>query len=124
VTISFWPAAATFLAMPGLAVLFKIAARHGYLRPAPFAVDWLGVAVSNTVVCGLLGQQNLAVGSGASALVALAVLWWRRRRPDRAVRELGAKSRVRIADLIRAMRERAIPRPVLRPIPIPAGGTA
>jgi hypothetical protein len=117
VSISIGSAALTFAGMPALAVLFRIAARHGYVRAAPFVQDWLVVAVVNAVLSGMLGQFSVAFGAAASAVVAAVILWWQRRRPDRAARSFGAESRARIADLVRTMRQRSIRRPVLHPAP-------
>jgi hypothetical protein len=54
-----------------------------------------------------------------------AIWWWRsrkRRKRRSALAALGAKSRALIAGLVRKARETARPRPVLRPVPAPAGG--
>jgi hypothetical protein len=55
-------------------------------------------------------------GAAVSAVIALAIWWYRRRRGRRGTgAALGAKARAKIAAMKQAMRERARPRPVLRP---------
>ncbi len=69
----------------------------------------------------LIPSRAWAVFAGA-VTVLTALYWWRSgsgRRRRRALRELGAKSRARIAAMVTRMRERP-PRPALRPVP--AGG--
>ena len=78
------------------------------------------------------GSGLLAVGNGLSGrwpmcaaaiilTVIHAVLWSRRRRKKRrTLAALGAKSRARIAAMVATLRERAKPRPVLRPQRSPA----
>jgi integral membrane sensor domain MASE1 len=62
--------------------------------------DWIPTAVMTVVT-----------------IIALAGWWWLRKRRKRAPRELGAKSRARIAALVATLRENLRPRPVLRPQP-------
>lgn len=59
----------------------------------------------------------LFAGNVVSVIVCALLLWWQRRRRDRAPRAYGAKSRALIAALVRKTREAARPRPVLRPVP-------
>lgn len=57
--------------------------------------------------------------SGACAGICV-IAWWagrRRRKRRRALEMLGAKSRALRDQLVRRVRETAIPRPVLRPVP-------
>ena len=65
------------------------------------------------------GQWPLAPFFGFMAAGNLAIWLGRRhsRRRRRTLRELGAKSRARLAALVRRAREAAKPRPVLRPQP-------
>jgi hypothetical protein len=52
-----------------------------------------------------------------SVVLAAWRLWRNRRKRDRAPRAFGAKSRARVAALVRKARETAKPRPALRPVP-------
>lgn len=104
----------------------------------------LGIAGDASVLCGFaamffdddLVDPALAIGNGLYAIqgalqgnwvwsaiyAAIAIfcaLAWngRRRNRKRQGKKLGAKSRALLASLVRSMRERAQPRPVLRPVP-------
>jgi hypothetical protein len=65
------------------------------------------------------GDPWLAALEVVIGVVAAWAAWLNRhnRRRKRAARVLGAKSRARVAALVSAMRERARPRQVLRPVP-------
>lgn len=83
-----------------------------------FVLRWALVAAIAGVIAGLAGDQRDAAGNAASVLLAIAWwLWSRRRRLRRALRSLGAKSRARLAAVVRRAREALRPRPVLRPLP-------
>jgi hypothetical protein len=60
------------------------------------------------------------ISTGLMAVITVLALfgwWWRRRRRKAVPRELGAKSRARIAALVASLREGLRPRPVLKPQP-------
>jgi hypothetical protein len=89
---------------------------------------WLGRDQTIPLVGMSVGDVLLLVSDvmrgrwiGAAIDAALAV-WWlsqisrNRRNRKRSPRSLGAKSRARLAALVRSMRE-ARPRPVLQPVP-------
>jgi hypothetical protein len=65
-------------------------------------------------------QDNVAWSVISGTLAAIgAWIWWRSGRGKRrkALRELGAKSKARLAALVRKAREAGVPRPALRPVP-------
>ena len=73
---------------------------------------WLTDALLLAAVYAAIRFWPFAAGSAASAVIAAAWLWWRHKRPGRAVRSLGAKSRARIEALARRMPPARIPVPV------------
>ena len=85
---------------------------------ARFGCLWWAIAATvQAVVDGASGQWGTSLCAAANAGIG-AWLWWRRRkRRDRAPRAYGAKSKARIAALVRKARQAARPRPVLRPVP-------
>lgn len=87
------------------------------LRPAL----WLYLAGNGIVAAGaaLDGRAFWPVAAGNIAVAGLAawMLWRSRRRRKRAPRAYGAKSRARVAALVRKTREAARPRPVRRLVP-------
>jgi hypothetical protein len=94
----------------------------GMLAPA-FRFPWyVGVLTGGAGVClsGIFPPVNpvAAVISAGWMVIALAA-WWHRRRKDRqrTLEALGAKARAKIAAMRQAMRERARPRRVYRPVP-------
>lgn len=92
---------------------------RAYGRVTSFYWSWMMCATGGVI--GAVTPPPVcvasAVASGASLILA-AVLWWLSRRRKRRVPKLaGAKSRVLLAAVVRTMRERARPRPVLRPVP-------
>ncbi len=91
---------------------------RGFFRPlGNFWCEWLRTAVSACAVWALCRAWPPSAGAGADAVIA-AILWlWSRRRRDRAPMALGAKSRARLAVLVRSMRQARLPRPVLQPVP-------
>lgn len=95
---------------------------------AGVAAGWCGredahdllLAAGNTLfIPGDAAGVNFFWMLPANAGFALFFLYcWRRRHrrgPGRAARSYGAKSRARLAAVVRTMRERARPRPVFRP---------
>ena len=85
---------------------------------------WLAVLFGIAALAGLiwaLAIHNRALTIWMAVNVALSVGSWihnnRKRRKKRAHRALGAKSRARVAALVRKARETAKPRPSLRPAP-------
>jgi hypothetical protein len=106
-----------------LAALAEIALEQVSRRHPLFGAWWYG---SWAVICGALFGYDIAAGywgwvpvMAASALINAWNCWrhWNRRKRRRAPRALGAKSRARIAALVRKARETARPRRVLRPVP-------
>jgi hypothetical protein len=82
----------------------------------PILAAWAG-ATALLFVIGLVVPDHSWTGFDLGAAAIAAWLLWRRRKRKRALRELGAKSRARLAALVRKARESAKPRPVLRPVP-------
>ncbi len=64
----------------------------------------------------LVPDWFLAAFAGIVTVVCLWTWWRRNKERRRALRELGARSRARIAAMVTRMRERPA-RPVLRPVP-------
>lgn len=85
------------------------------LRLRTLAFKWLRGAACGATVWLALGVLACGTGASASALAALAVwLWTRRKDLKRALRALGHKARARLAAMARNMPR---PSPVLRPVP-------
>lgn len=85
----------------------------------PDPVCWLvaAVAFSPRVLLDVAWQDWVMDAVDSLVLLMLLWLWYRNRRDGaRALREIGEKSRARLAALVRSVREHAIPRPV----PVPA----
>ena len=83
-----------------------------------FPAEWFAFAVLLGVIWLAGGLGGAAAGCGASALIALAVSWWRRNRQGVA-RLIGAKARAIRDGLVRRAREALAPRPVLQPVRVP-----
>jgi hypothetical protein len=82
-----------------------------------FACEWFGQALFGVLFWLLVSLPLFAAGAGISAVIAAIVLWWSRPGRRRAPRELGAKSRARLAALAHRAREALRPRRVLQPQP-------
>ena len=107
---SVFTAAGVFFAFRSL-VLHDPAAAH-------YADGTFAIAGALGAVYYVLEGDLLLAGFFGACAAWLAWLWWRKRkRRDPAARSLGAKSRARLAALVRKAREAAKPRRVLRPIP-------
>jgi hypothetical protein len=80
--------------------------------------------VSVGCLIGAVSERNwpAAIVSAAQILVVAAIWWNRRRKRKGSPLALGAKGRALRARLVQTLRERARPRPVLRPVP--GGGPA
>ncbi len=88
---------------------------RGRLTLRRFAAAWLGLACFIAVIWLTAGVAASGLGASLSALIALAVwLWTRRKDMKRAVRALGNKARARLAAMARSMPR---PGPALRPVP-------
>lgn len=72
-----------------------------------------GMALSGVT----MGIPVFTASGIAGIALAAAIWWWRRRKRKRALRELGGKALARLAAMRSALRERAQPRPVLKPAP-------
>jgi hypothetical protein len=95
-------------------VLFNIAAVIVHREP----VSTLGFYITGAAVelAGCILERDWPwAGFFAVMLAGLAAGLWRRRRKRRALAALGAKGKARIAAMVAKMRDRATPRPVLRP---------
>jgi O-antigen/teichoic acid export membrane protein len=113
--LSFGSAAFAVLAV---VLLTRAVLGHGELWPAPACA-----AMANA----LLAVFWLLRGNAAAATITLLVAaanawtwwyWWRRRKKRRrALALLGGKARALRDALVRRMRERTQPRPVLSPVP-------
>jgi hypothetical protein len=77
------------------------------------AVPWMLIA--------FIGGRNVPMltGSAGVLVIAFAIWWWRRwrRKLRKLAGAIGEKARQRRAALVRTMRQRSRPRPVLRPVP-------
>ena len=101
---------------PCAALIARAAFPHSMRGLREVLAFWLADAVVLAATYAAVRIGPFALGSAASALIAAAWLWWRRKRPDRAVRSLGAKSRARVEALARRMP------PARIPVPVPQGG--
>jgi len=97
---------------PCAALIARAALPHRLRGLREVLAFWLGDALLLAVTWGAAGIMPCTLGASASALIAAVWLWWRWKRPDRAVRSLGAKSRARIEALARRMPPARIPVPV------------
>jgi hypothetical protein len=105
-----------FFACPGASLFWCVVYRLLGLKRYRFLLGWEGACIGGGTDALFRHEWAWAIGAGASLAVAVAVWWWRRRKGRRrAAAALGAKARARIAAMVGAMRERARPRPVLRP---------
>ena len=104
------------LGWPPCAALIARAAFPRSLRGRNMLAFWLTDALLLAVVYAAIRLWPFAAGSAASAVIAAAWLWWRWKRPDRAVRSLGAKSRALVEAIARRMP------PARIPVPVPQGG--
>ena len=91
-----------------------IAVRNGWPRWDARAASVVGLTLL-AVATALRGEWALCAASAALAIFEAAQWWKRRRRKRRTLAALGAKGKARIAAMVTALRERARPRPVLRP---------
>jgi hypothetical protein len=78
---------------------------------------WINASSWVIVSSALTGDRPYIAAAAANFLFGLVMWWLSRRRRKRSPKLAGAKSRARLASLVRSMRERAKPRPVLRPVP-------
>ncbi len=100
------------LAWPPVAALIARAAFPHSMRLRGVLTFWLADALVLAAVYAAIRFWPFAAGSAASAVIAAVWLWWRHKRPDKALRSLGAKSRARIEALARRMPPARIPVPV------------
>lgn len=94
--------------------------------PGTYTGMWISVS-GGGIVSGFIfppRSPSWAAGSAVSLVAALIFWWWRRRKGKRSPKAMGAKSRALIAAMVKRAREAARPRPVLRPLPQPAGSPA
>jgi len=91
-----------------------------------FGYLWYGIWMVADVA---VAATSLAKHDMASFLILAAcavingIMWWnfrKRRKKKKAAALAGAKSRARIEKLVRKVREKAQPRPVLKPRRVPA----
>jgi hypothetical protein len=110
--------------LPASAFVFEfLLSRPRHMRHAPcgyqFAREWIALwlwaGMLWVVIFAVARIWSADLGYALSAAIAAVVQWWRRRRKRRALAALGAKGKALIAAMVAAMRERAQPRPVLRP---------
>jgi hypothetical protein len=87
-------------------------------KPGQFFGNWMTCAAILTVLTVAFEHDLLAALVSFGNGVIPLILWWlNRRRRKRSPKLAGAKSRARLAALVRKSREAAKPRPVLRPVP-------
>jgi 4-hydroxybenzoate polyprenyltransferase len=110
------------LAVVAGVVLTQLATWQAKRRPM-VGVLWFG---ANAVLCTAVSAWALTasqwLGGAWMAFCAAVNAWmawehWNRRKRKRAAALAGAKSRARVAALVRKAREAARPRKVLRPVP-------
>ncbi len=97
---------------PFAALIARTALPHSMRGLREMLAFWLANALPLAVIYATIRDWPFALGCAASALIAAAWLWWRHKRPDRAIRALGAKSRARVEALARRMPPARIPVPV------------
>ena len=118
-----WPPVANFLLAlllpPAWSYLWSGLWQRLYRRRY-FLQGWLSGAGGGGAAALLEHFWAYALGAAVSTAVGLAIWWWRRRKRRNVLALMGAKGRARIAAMKQAMRERAKPRPVLRPQRSPA----
>jgi hypothetical protein len=88
-------------------------------RGTGFINLWLAGCCGGALAVALVHGWAFVSGGAVSAAVAILVWWWRRHRDKfrRLAGAIGEKARQRRAALVRTMRQRSRPRPVLRPVP-------
>jgi hypothetical protein len=111
---------AVFMAVaipPFTATVWRAAYRITRMAKVSFWGDWMASAAVLSVLFMWQDEWLAAAVAGANLVVG-AVFWWlSRRRRKRAPKLAGAKSKARLAALVRRSREASKPRPVLRPVP-------
>jgi membrane protein implicated in regulation of membrane protease activity len=113
-----WDLLVIFVVPPAASAVFLlVSAGPGWRRFSGFCLRWAAAAAADTVGLAVTGYGSWALASVASAGLALFLWWLSRRRRKRAPRMYGAKSRALVAALVRRVRETAVPRPGLRPVP-------
>lgn len=81
-----------------------------------FTYSWVCSAAAGLIASLLIRDWGMTACTTLSIALALAIWWWRR-KGRKALRELGDKSRHRLAAIVSSLRERTQPRPGLRPVP-------
>ncbi len=115
-----WPPAYTFGCAAFARTFRGVTTWRSALRP--WFGRWLAACFGVEISAAVVWYAPEAGIGLALAAGAIALWWWlRRKRRDPAARSFGAKSRARIAALVRKAREVAKPKPSLRPAP---GGAA
>lgn len=74
------------------------------------------VCAAVNAFAGLLEHNWFTVACGTVTAAIWLALWWRNRKSRRSPLSLGAKSRARIAAIVRKARENARPSPVRKPV--------
>jgi hypothetical protein len=108
------------LVLVWLPVVQYIAAR---LAGRPGRAHGIGLKVAGSLLmtAGNALQQDWPwVAAFGAWTVFWLIVWWRRRKRRNVLALMGNKARARIAAMRQAMRERAKPRPVLKPQRSPA----
>jgi hypothetical protein len=104
--------------IPLLWVLF-VSGNFAYLvLPSPDC--WAVAVFADLILVSLeVAYRNWVWAAVAACMVLYSAWKWWRRRKDRmkVLDAIGAKSRARLAALVRSMREHAKRRPVFRPVP-------
>lgn len=86
------------------------------LRQEPtFVGVWIGSGAGGILIGIVSKDMAWLTGSAVSLVIGVAIWWWRRKDRKRAAKLAGAKSRARLAAIVRRAREVAQPRPVLKP---------
>jgi hypothetical protein len=112
--VTSWLLFALGVAVPP-AITFATKPRSASVRA--WLTVWLVTAAITGTITALasawLAGGWLSAGDGylVSGLIAAVILWWRRKRPDRALRAYGAKSLARVAALARSMPRARVPLP-------------
>jgi ABC-type sulfate transport system permease component len=104
---------------PLWAVIWRPAVRRLIPRePAgTFWGQWVNAAAWQTATYLLLGFWLPTAAAAVNLVFGVVMWWWSRRHKRRAPKAAGAKSRARVAALVRSFRESLKPRPALRPVP-------
>ena len=78
---------------------------------------WLVTGASCTLIWLLADVLFDAAGGGIATLAALLIWWWRRKDRKPALKSAGAKSRARLAAIVKRAKDASRgARPVLRPV--------